>query len=60
MIEQLKSTLQDLSDEVKAKIMMRFFKTGKGEYGEGDIFLGISVPESAFDCERILSTVFIK
>ena len=44
MIEQLKSTLQDLADDDKAKIMMRFFKTGKGEYGEGDIFLGISVP----------------
>lgn len=44
MIEQLKSTLQDLADEEKAKIMMRFFKTGKGEYGEGDIFFGISVP----------------
>lgn len=44
MIEQLKSTLQDLADEEKAKIMMRFFKTGKGEYSEGDIFLGISVP----------------
>ncbi len=44
MIEQLKSTLQDLADDDKAKIMMRFLKTGKGEYGEGDIFLGISVP----------------
>ena len=44
MIEQLKSTLQDLADEGKAKIMMRFFKTGKGEYDEGDIFFGISVP----------------
>ncbi|WP_312351139.1 DNA alkylation repair protein [Empedobacter sp.] len=44
MIEQLKSTLQDLADDDKAKIMMRFFKTGKGEYGEGDIFLGIYVP----------------
>lgn len=44
MIEQLKSTLQDLADDDKAKIMTRFFKTGKGEYGEGDIFLGISVP----------------
>ncbi len=44
MIEQLKSTLQDLADDEKAKIMMRFFKTGKGEYGEGDILLGISVP----------------
>ncbi|MGL5233171.1 MAG: DNA alkylation repair protein [Empedobacter falsenii] len=44
MIEQLKSTLKDLADDEKAKIMMRFFKTGKGEYGEGDILLGISVP----------------
>jgi 3-methyladenine DNA glycosylase AlkD len=36
--------LQSLKDNKKSKLLARFFKTGKGEYGEGDIFLGIVVP----------------
>ncbi len=42
--ESVKSDLRLLSDPKKAQILSRFFKTGKGQYGEGDIFLGISVP----------------
>ncbi|MEE3719314.1 DNA alkylation repair protein [Tumidithrix elongata RA019] len=43
-LTQLKNKLKSLEDLEKAKTLSRFFKTGKGEYGEGDRFLGITVP----------------
>jgi 3-methyladenine DNA glycosylase AlkD len=42
--EDVVKDLDKLKDPEKARGLSRFFKTGKGEYGEGDIFLGIPVP----------------
>jgi len=43
--EEVKNDLQKAVVPGKAKELMRFFKTGPGDYGEGDLFIGITVPE---------------
>jgi 3-methyladenine DNA glycosylase AlkD len=44
--EDLKKDLSFYADFEKASLLQRFFKTQKGQYGEGDIFLGVMVPNT--------------
>ncbi len=45
IVKEIKEALAVLSIPEKAEFFPRFFKTGKGEYGEGDVFLGVTVPD---------------
>lgn len=45
-VEIWKSELAAKAKPEKIKIFVNFFKTGKGEYGEGDKFIGLSVPDN--------------
>jgi len=42
--EDVRTKLKSLASPVAAKLAARFFKTGPGQYGEGDTFIGINVP----------------
>ncbi len=42
LIEKMKAA----GDEEQRQVLTRFFKTGKGDYGEGDVFLGLRNPQT--------------
>lgn len=56
MASEVRCKLAKLADTEKAKLLQGFFKTGPGQYGEGDMFLGITVPnirKLVKECEGI-------
>jgi len=52
---ELRNELKRKQNPDKGGILQRFFKTGPGQYGEGDVFWGLSVPET-----RAIASKFIK
>jgi 3-methyladenine DNA glycosylase AlkD len=55
MLDQIKRDLLQISDPNHAKRLAGFFKTGKGQYGEGDLFLGIPVPKQRRIAKKYLN-----
>lgn len=43
---EIETAMRQMADPEQQRILGRFFKTGKGEYGAGDVFLGIKVPQT--------------
>ncbi len=55
---EIQTELNKYVDVLKKESLPKFFKTGKGEYGEGDCFLGITVPNIRMVAKKYKSVEF--
>jgi len=60
ILKEIKESLAILAIPEKAAFLPRFFKTGKGEYGEGDQFIGVAVPEQRKVAREYFSKITLK
>lgn len=54
--QEIEKSIQAAANPEKKKILSSFFKTGKGEYGENDIFIGVPVPTLRTIAKQYLDT----
>lgn len=50
--DEITAFLESMRDDEQRRVLMRFFRTGPGQYGEGDQFLGIRVPATRAVCRK--------
>jgi 3-methyladenine DNA glycosylase AlkD len=53
----IEKEIKQLADPVRAKHSQGFFKTGPGQYGEGDVFLGLTVPQIRVIAKKYYQTI---
>jgi len=57
LIKNIQKELRSFSSEEKAIFLPKFFKTGLGEYGEGDKFIGVTVPDQRIVAKKYYSEI---
>jgi len=59
-VKEIQEALAVLSIPEKAEFFPKYFKTGKGEYGEGDLFLGVKVPDQRSVAKAFFSKITLQ